>query len=410
MLSFLTAGESHGPCLTAIVEGLPAGLVVDVALINKDLARRQGGYGRGGRMKIERDRVEILGGVLGASGMAAGRTTGAPVALRIENRDWANWRTRWQSGELPALTVPRPGHADYAGMVKYGLGDARPILERASARETAARVAVGALTKLLLAAFDIRVGSYVAEIGGVVAEVPDPLAHSERSGESLAPSNWDTLWSLADEGGGASVRCPDAEAAGRMREAIDAARQAGDSLGGVFVVAATGVPVGLGSHAHWERRLDARLAAAVMSIPAIKGVEIGPAFENARRPGTQVHDGFGREGSDADEICNGRLHAMNRWARTSNRAGGMEGGMTNGMPVVVRAAMKPIPTTVTPLPSVDLATGEPAETQYQRSDVCAVPAASVVGEAMVTWVLADALLEKFGGDSLEEIRARIAQS
>ena len=374
MLRFLTAGESHGPCLTAIAEGLPAGLVVDVEAINRDLARRQGGYGRGGRMNIERDRVEILGGVI------AGQTTGAPVALRIENRDWANWRDRWAAGDLPTLTVPRPGHADYAGMVKYGLDDARPVLERASARETAARVAVGALAKQLLAAFDIAIGSYVAELGGIVATRPD-----------LPPAG---LWVLAEA---SDVHCPDEDAAARMRAAIDAARQAGDSLGGVFIVVATGVPVGLGSYVHWERRLDARLAAAVMSIPAIKGVEIGPAFENARRPGTQVHDEF--------QIPNPKSQIPNV-VRTSNRAGGIEGGMSNGQPIVVRAAMKPIPTTVTPLRSVDLATGEPAKTQYQRSDVCAVPAASVVGEAMVAWVLADALIEKLGGDSLSEMRER----
>ena len=375
MLRFLTAGESHGPCLTAIVEGLPAGLVVDVEAINRDLARRQGGYGRGGRMNIERDRVEILGGVI------AGQTTGAPAALRIENRDWANWRDRWAAGDLPTLTVPRPGHADYAGMVKYGLDDARPVLERASARETAARVAVGALAKQLLAAFDIVIGSYVVEIGGVVATMPD-----------LPPAG---LWALAEA---SDVHCPDEDAAARMRAAIDVARQAGDSLGGVFIVVATGVPVGLGSYVHWEQRLDARLAAAVTSIPAIKGVEIGPAFENARRPGTQVHDEF--------RIPNPKSQILNV-VRTSNRAGGIEGGMSNGQPIVVRAAMKPIPTTITPLRSVDLATGEPAKTQYQRSDVCAVPAASVVGEAMVAWVLADAMLEKFGGDSLAEMRERV---
>ncbi len=381
MLRFLTAGESHGPCLLAIVEGLPAGLEIDVEAINRDLARRQGGYGRGGRMQIEQDRVEILGGVipLAGSGPHPCRTTGAPLALRIENRDWANWRDRWAAGDLPRLSVPRPGHADYAGMVKYGLDDARPVLERASARETAARVAVGALLKQLLAVFGVTVGSYVVEIGGVVAAIPDlPLSE---------------LWERAEA---SDVRCPDEEAAARMREAIDAARQAGDSLGGVFVVAATGVPVGLGSHVHWDRRLDARLAAAVMSIPAIKGVEIGPAFENARRPGTQVHDEFER----VSESANRRIPNV---VRTSNRAGGIEGGMTNGMPIVVRAAMKPIPTTLAPLRSVDLATGEPAATQYQRSDVCAVPAASIVGEAMVAWVLADALLEKRGGDSLKEM-------
>jgi len=380
MLRFLTAGESHGPCLTAIVEGLPAGLEVDVEAVNSDLARRQGGYGRGGRMEIERDRVELLGGVI------AGETTGAPVSLRIENRDWENWRDRWAAGDLPKISAPRPGHADYAGMVKYGLDDARPVLERASARETAARVAVGALAKLLLAAFDVAVGSYVAEIGGAVATIPD------------LPS--EKLWALAEA---SDVRCPDGEAAARMREAIDAAREAGDSLGGIFVVAAAGAPVGLGSHVHWERRLDARLARAVMSIPAIKGVEIGPAFENARCSGTEVHDEFAPVDEPQPETYN-----LKPVTRTSNRAGGIEGGMSNGQPIVVRAAMKPIPTTVTPLRSVNLATGEPARTQYQRSDVCAVPAASVVGEAMVAWVLADALLEKLGGDSLAEMARKAA--
>lgn len=369
MLRFLTAGESHGPCLIAIVEGLPAGLTVDVEAIDRELKRRQSGYGRGERMAIEQDRAEVLGGVI------AGKTTGAPVALRIENKDWANWRDRWITGDLPRLTVPRPGHADYAGMLKYGLDDARPVLERASARETAARVAVGALAKQLLAVFDIAVGSYVAAIGDVTATIPELLPEE--------------LSKLAEA---SNVRCPDEEAAERMREAIDAAREAGDSLGGVFVVIATGVPVGLGSHAQWDRRLDGRLAAAVMSIPAIKGVEIGPAFENARRPGTQVHDVLHPNGKGGV-------------TRVSNRAGGIEGGMTNGEPIVVRAAMKPIPTTATPLESVDLATGEPAQTQYQRSDVCAVPAASIVGEAMVAWVLAEALAEKLGGDSLTEMKA-----
>jgi len=368
MLRFLTAGESHGPCLTAIVEGMPAGLMVDVEAIHHDLARRQRGYGRGGRMAIEQDRVELLGGVI------AGKTTGAPVALRIDNRDWANWRDRWDTGDLPKLTVPRPGHADYAGMVKYGLDDARPILERASARETAARVAVGSLAKQLHAAFDIAVGSYVAQIGDVVASIPNLLPEE--------------LWKLAEAN---SVRCPDEEAAVQMRSEIDAAREAGDSLGGVFVVIATGVPVGLGSHVHWDRRLDGRFASAMMSIPAVKGVEIGPAFANARRPGTQVHD---------ELLPNGKGGVTHG----TNRAGGIEGGMSNGAPIVIRAAMKPIPTTLTPLRSVDLSTNEPAQTQYQRSDVCAVPAASVVGEAMVAWVLAEALVEKLGGDSLAEMK------
>ena len=388
-LFFLTAGESHGPCLTAIVDGLPAGLVVDEQAINRDLARRQGGYGRGGRMKIEKDRAQVLSGVID------GKTTGAPLALRVENRDWVNWEKRWAagtgSGELPKLTVPRPGHADYAGMVKYGLDDARPILERASARETAARVAVGALTKLLLAQFGIAVGSYVSEIGGVVASIP---------AVSVAE-----LWLLAEA---SDVRCPDEVAASEMRVAIDRAKGAGDSLGGVFVVEASGVPAGLGSHVQWDRRLDARLAMAVMSIQAIKGVEIGPAFQNARLPGTQVHDEFEKAGKSANrQIANDTLPndpTLCSVSRSSNRAGGIEGGMSNGMPVVVRAAMKPIPTTITPLRSLDLSSGEPAATQYQRSDVCAVPAASIVGEAMVAWVLAGALLEKLGGDSIAEMR------
>jgi chorismate synthase len=369
MLRFLTAGESHGPCLTAIVEGLPAGLAVDVKAIDRELARRQVGYGRSDRMRIEQDCVQVLGGVI------AGRTTGAPVAIQIANADWENWRDRWAAADLPRLSVPRPGHADYAGMVKYGLDDARPVLERASARETAARVAVGALAKQMLAVFDIAIGSYVAEIGNVAARLPNvPL---------------EQLCALAEAN---DVRCPDEDSAVQMKEAIDAARQAGDSLGGVFLVVATGVPTGLGSHVHWDRRLDSRLAAAVMSIPAIKGVEIGPAFQNARRLGTQVHDELYPDGEGGV-------------SRVTNRAGGIEGGMSNGAPVVIRAAMKPIPTTLVPLHSVDLATGEPAQTQYQRSDVCAVPPASVVGEAMVAWVLADALIEKVGGDSLAEMTA-----
>ena len=391
MLRFLTAGESHGPCLLAIVEGLPAGLFVDEEAIRRDLARRQGGYGRGARMQIEQDHAEVL------SGVWQGRTTGAPLALRIENRDWAHWQDQnlpltptlsQRERGLPPLTVPRPGHADLAGLIKYGLDDARPVSERASARETAARVAVGALTKLLLAEFGIAVGSFVAEIGGVVAEVP-----------ALPPHE---LWALAEA---SDVRCPDEAAAKRMREAIDAAREAGDSLGGVFVVVATGVPPGLGSYVHWERRLDARLTFAVMSIPAIKGVEIGPAFENARLPGTQVHDELFVSSDEERETRNEEICSSFLITRHSNRAGGIEGGISNGQPILVRAAMKPIPTTRTPRRSVDLRTGEPATTQYQRSDVCAVPAAAVVGEAMVAWVLADALLEKLGGDSLSEMKA-----
>jgi len=345
----------------AIIEGLPAGLSLSPADLDRDLQRRQGGYGRGGRQQIERDSVEIL------SGVAQGKTIGSPLALRIRNRDWENWRDR----EEPPWTVPRPGHADLAGGIKYGLEDLRWVAERASARETAARVAVGAVARRLLGEFHILVGSYVAEIGGVMAEIPD-LALQE-------------LWGRAER---SAVRCPDEPSAERMRARIDQARQAGDSLGGVIVAGALGLPVGLGSHVHWDRRLDARLAGAMMSIPAIKGVEIGPAFENARLPGTKVHD----------EIFPGY--------RATNRAGGLEGGITTGQPLLIRAAMKPIPTTLTPLRSVDLATGEPTTTRYTRSDVCAVPAAAVVSEAMIAWVLAQALLEKMGGDSLAEMRAR----
>jgi len=390
-LRFLTAGESHGPCLIVIVEGMPAGLYLGEEEINTDLRRRQGGYGRGQRMKIERDEVEIL------SGVAEGLTTGAPIALRIENKDWVNWRDR----DIPPWTVPRPGHADLAGAIKYGLDDLRLVAERASARETAARVAVGAVAKRLLAEFGIAVGSYVTEIGGVMAEIPD-CPHQE-------------LWERAEA---SDLRCPDPIAAEAMRRRIDEAREAGDSLGGVFVVVATGVPVGLGSHVHWDRRLDSRLAGAVMSIPAIKGVEIGPAFENARKRGTEVHDEIFVASSEERETnfklqtSNFKLQSSKLKAQTSNvkrcsnRAGGIEGGISNGQPIVVRAAMKPIPTTLTPLRSVDLATGEPATTQYQRSDVCAVPAASVVGEAMVAWVIAEALMEKLGGDSIEEMKSR----
>jgi chorismate synthase len=350
---------------------MPAGLYLSEEEINVDLRRRQGGYGRGQRMKIERDEVEIL------SGVVKGMTIGAPILLRIENKDWVNWKDR----EVSPWTVPRPGHADLAGAIKYGLDDLRLVAERASARETAARVAVGAVAKRLLAEFGIAVGSYVTEIGGVMAEIPD-CSHQE-------------LWERAEA---SDLRCPDPIAAEAMRQRIDEARTAGDSLGGVFVVVATGVPIGLGSHVHWDRRLDSRLAGAVMSIPAIKGVEIGPAFENARKRGTEVQDEvFAVKNTDWQDF---------RITRRSNRAGGIEGGISNGQPIVVRAAMKPIPTTLTPLRSVDLVTGTPATTQYQRSDVCAVPAASVVGEAMVAWVIADALMEKLGGDSIEEMKSR----
>ena len=366
MLRFLTAGESHGPALTAILEGLPAGLALGEEDVNQHLRRRQQGFGSGGRMRIERDQVRFLGGVL------AGQTTGAPLALQIDNRDWANWRDK----EIPPMTIPRPGHADLTGALKYGYRDLRLALERASARETAVRVAVGAVCGRLLAEFGVIVGSYVVRIGAVEATLPDEMGYSER-------------FARAEEN---DVRCPDPAVAEAMHAHIREAMADRDTLGGLFEVVALGLPPGLGSHVHWDRRLDARLMGAVGSIPAVKGVEIGPAFANAARRGTEIHDEiFVEEG---------------RLVRRTNRAGGLEGGITTGQPVVVRAAMKPISTTLTPLRSVDLASGELAATRYERSDTCAVPRAAVVGEAMVAFVLADALLEKLGGDSLAELRPR----
>jgi len=369
MLRFLTAGESHGPCLTAIIEGLPSGLVVRAEDVNRHLRRRQAGYGRGARQRIERDEVRFLGGLVG------GKTIGAPLAILIPNRDWENWRGR----VVPPWTRPRPGHADLAGAQKYALDDMRLVAERASARETAARVAVGAVAKLLLSCVGVEIGSYVEAIGGIAA--------------SLANVPLRRRLALALE---SDLSCPDPEAAARMRARIDQARAEGDSLGGIIVVVALGVPVGLGSYVHWDRRLDGRLARAMMAIQAIKGVEIGPAFENAALPGTQVHDQL-----YPDEGYPRRL---------TNRAGGLEGGTSNGEPIVVRAAMKPIPTTVKPLATVDMATGEATTTEYQRSDVCAVPAAAVVGEAMVAWVLAQALMERYGGDDLATLVRRVELS
>ena len=368
-LRFLTAGESHGPCLLGIVEGMPAGLPLSESDIKLDLARRQKGYGRGGRMQIEQDEASIL------SGVAGGITTGAPIALQIENRDWPQWQGR----VLPPLVVPRPGHADLAGAEKYGHRDFRLVLERASARETAMRVAVGAVARRLLAEVGVLVASQVVAIGGVAAAAADLSRPEAREQAEASP-----------------VRCPDAEATRQMILAIDEARARGDSLGGIFEVQAHGVPMGLGSYVHWDRRLDGRLAQALMSIPAIKGVEIGLGFASATTPGLALHD----------EIFPG----PNGPERRTNRAGGLEGGVTNGQPVVLRAAMKPIPTTVTPLRSVNMVTGEAAATEYQRSDVCAVPAAAVVGEAMVAWVLAEALLEKHSADSLADLKASLERS
>ena len=371
---FLTAGESHGEALTAVIDGVPAGLPVTEADIDVDLARRQRGYGRGGRMKIERDRVHIV------SGLRWGQTLGSPLTLQIANRDWENWKATMSVGPPEAgaahkeVTRPRPGHADLAGAMKYGHRDIRNVLERSSARETTARVAVAGVAKRLLAEFGITILSHVTEIGGA------------RIGELNV--SWDELARRAEA---SEVRCADARAEAAIIAAIDDAKTKGDTLGGVFEVVALGCPVGLGSYVQWDRRLDGRLAQAFSAIQAIKGVEMGLGFEAARRPGSAVHD----------EIL---FDADSGFRRSSNNAGGLEGGVTNGQPVIVRAAMKPLSTLRTPLKSVDLATKEAVEAVVERSDVCAVPAAGIVGEAMMAIVLANAFLEKFGGDSIDEIR------
>jgi chorismate synthase len=364
-LRFLTAGESHGPVITAILEGLPAGLSLTNEVIDHELVRRQKGYGAGPRMQIEKDAVTILGGVL------EGATTGAPIALQIANKDHQKWRGR----EIDPFVTPRPGHADLTGALKYGYNDLRPALERASARETAARVAVGAICKHLLAQFKIQVGGYVSAIGEVIADL-ESIPLEERA-------------ALAEE---SQVRCPDPAAAESMSDAIQAIMQARDTLGGIIEVLALGLPPGLGSHVHWDRRLEARLGAAVLSVQAIKGVEIGPAFDNTRKPGTQVQDPILLE----DE----------QLVRPSQRDGGLEGGITTGQPLLIRAAMKPIATTLTPQQTVDLKSGKAVETQYERSDFCPVPRAVPILEAMISFVLADALLEKLGGDTLEEMQTR----
>jgi len=366
-LRFLTAGESHGPALVAILEGLPAGLPVSQAQIEAEMRRRQQGYGAGPRMKLEQDAARLLSGVM------AGRTTGAPLAFQIENQDHVKWRGR----AVEAFTRPRPGHADLTGAIKYGLDDLRPALERASARETAARVAVGAVCKQFLAQFDIVVGGYVVAIGEIDADVTSiDFAERMRRAED------------------SDVRCPDPAAAQAMRERIRRVMDEKDTLGGVLEVVALGLPPGLGSYVQWDRRLEARLGAALLSVQAIKGVEFGPAFANARLPGTQVHDPIRRQDGDL--------------LRPSDRAGGLEGGVTTGGPLVMRAAMKPIATTLTPQMTVDLASGLETPTQYERSDFCPVPRAAPILEAMAAFVLADALLEKLGGDSLDEMRPRFA--
>ncbi|MEQ1856325.1 MAG: chorismate synthase [Longimicrobiales bacterium] len=380
-IHFHTAGESHGRALTAILEGIPAGLSLDMARdVDPDLARRQGGYGRGRRMQIETDKADLLNGV------RLGETLGSPISMVVWNRDWENW-TVAMSHSPPAPDtnpkalkphyLPRPGHADLVGVLKYDRRDVRDILERASARETTMRVACGAIAKRFLAEFGVRIGSHILSIGPVEAE-PRELPTDLNAAADASP-----------------VRCLDEGAAARMIAEIDGAKERGDTLGGVFEVVATGLPVGLGSHVSWDRKLDGRLARAVMSIHAVKGVEIGIGFEGARRPGSQVHDPIVRA---EEKPRTGGI------GRASNRAGGLEGGVTTGEPLAVRGAMKPISTLRKPLASVDLRDGSPGDAAVERSDVCAVPAAGVVGEAMVALVLADAFLEKFGGDSVGEVR------
>jgi len=371
MFRFLTAGESHGKALTAIVEGMPAGLRLDEDFIAHDLKRRQGGYGRGSRQRIEHDRAEIL------SGVRHGVTMGSPVTLVIWNRDWENWETAMSvspvEGDTKRITRPRPGHADLAGVTKYALDDVRPILERASARETAARVAAGGVARRFLEEFSIEIHSHTLAIGGEWAKVATPV-------------DWQQVESSL-------VRCADSIAEKGMMVAIEEAVGSGDTVGGVSEVVAFGVPVGLGNHIQWDRRFDGRIAQAMMSIQSVKGVEIGDAFKAVDERGSQVHDGI--EMSEK---------AAYPWQRQSNRAGGIEGGISNGEPIVLRLAVKPIPTLAKPLPSVDLATGESVLAHFERSDVCVVPAVGVIGEAMLAMVLADAVLEKFGGDSMGETR------
>lgn len=365
-LRYLTAGESHGPALVAILEGLPAGLALTSETIDRELARRQRGFGAGPRVKaIEKDRVQILGGFMG------GETTGAPLAMLIENRDHSKWKAR----EVEPFTTPRPGHADLTATLKYGYPDLRPALERASARETAARVAAGAVCKHLLEQFAIRVEGYVTAIGDVEADLTEiPLSERFQKAEAN------------------DLRCPDPNAEMAMRQRIRQIMQSRDTLGGVIEVLALNLPPGLGSHVHWDRKLEARLAAAVLGVQAVKGMEIGPAFENARLSGTQVQDAIRLENEDL--------------VRQGLRSGGLEGGITTGQPLIVRAAMKPIATTLTPQASVDLARGQEVPTQYERSDFCPVPRAVPILEAVIAIVIADALLEKLGGDSLQEMRPR----
>jgi chorismate synthase len=373
MLRFFTAGESHGPCLTAIIEGFPAGVMVDGEQINHDLARRQQGYGRGGRMKIEKDEVFIR------SGIRWGESLGSPITLVIDNKDWRNWEKRMSPfaqdrDESLAVTRPRPGHADLTGVLKYNQRDVRNILERASARETAARVAVGALAKCLLQPFGIQVMGYVAEIGGIVAEHAGMAAEAIFAQAETSP-----------------VRLADPKAEQQIIALIDQCKQRGDTLGGVVEVVTTGLPPGLGSFVQWDRKLDGRLGHALLSLQAVKGMEVGLGFATTRLPGSEVHD----------EI---HFDQYKGFVRHSNNSGGTEGGMSTGEPLYVRVAFKPLSTLMRPLHSVDLRTKEAVEATIERSDVCAIPAAAVIAESVVAFVVAQAFMEKFGGDSLSEIK------
>jgi len=369
MLRFLDAGESHGKCLLGIIEGLPAGLSLNEENINLNLKRRQGGYGRGDRMKIEQDRVEVL------SGLVEGKTIGSPLGLMIKNKDWENW----QEKEYPPLTIPRPGHADFSGAIKYGFKDVRKVLERASARQTAMRVAIGSAAISLLKEFNIEIYSYVLRIGQVKARSITSFDSKIKTEINRSP-----------------VYCIDGIASIGMCREIDRAREKGDTLGGIFEMVITGVPIGLGSYVQWDRRLDARLASALMSIPGVKAVEIGKGIEASEKKGSTIHDEiFAQEESEKNSF---------RYYRKTNRAGGIEGGITNGEDVVVRAYIKPIPTLINPLNSIDFHTKKETRAVYQRSDICVVPAASVVGEAVAVWEVAATFLEKFGGDSLLEIK------
>ena len=380
MLRFTTAGESHGPALVSVLEGMPAGLPLLAEHVDVELSRRQQGYGRGRRMQIESDVVQFL------SGVRAGQTIGSPIAMSIANRDWKNWQDVMDAAPRDgdpdprrrAVTRVRPGHADLTGLLKYDRDDARDILERASARETTARVAAGAICKRFLSELDVQIGSHLVHLGGIDASVPDPLPDDINGAADASP-----------------LRTLDRAAEAVMITHIDAIKREGNTLGGICEVVCRGLPVGLGSHVSWDRKLDGRLAAALMSIPAVKGVEVGIGFEAARRTGADVHDEM--------EPAPGRTLAGNVRRRT-NRAGGLEGGMTTGEPLVLRVAMKPISTLMRPLATVDVATGESASATAERSDVTAVPAMGVIAEAMTAFVLAQAALEKFGGDSLAETR------